>query len=568
MNGTEFSTGFPVHYYFLALLLAITCPSVLGAQSNEELVEALDAAENNRERYGILYQLTENYTTSSRFSDKDLAIRFGEQLVRTARSIKDPKLLGPATYALGQAYYRDRNYGKTESLLKQSVGYAMQTGDADLILRATAQRTRIASRRQRYRDAVLFNQEALDYFTQNGEDNNIEVLRAQLEREQAALQRRRQEIDREQQLLAGEVERLRGERDELENVNESLTQRNQMTSEQLEASTEQLMAQSQELDEAQRQREAVEARVAASKREIKSLSREALEQKTLATEAREQLAQEALIRQTAEMEAERQATQRNIALGAGAGLFLLALTFFSRFRVKQRSAAKLARANTALDEARQQSDNLLENILPAEIARELKTTGKAKARRFPEVTVLFCDFVNFTQTAERLGAEALVQELDTCFKAFDAIVDRYEGVEKIKTIGDAYMVASGLSARKMLPNDIVRTALEMQRFLQEEGEKRRQLGLPYFTGRIGLHTGPVVAGVVGARKFAYDIWGDTVNVASRMESKSEAGRVNVSEDTYHLIKYRFQCTYRGKVEAKNKGMIDMYFVERELTENR
>lgn len=567
MKGMEYRTGFLIRNIFLAVLIFICCPS-LTAQSNEELVEALDAAENNRERYGILFQLTENYTKSSRFSDKDLAIRFGEQLVRTARSSKDPKLLGPATYALGQAYFRDRNYGKTESLLKQSVAYAMRTGDADLILRATAQRTRIASRRKRYRDAVIFNQEALDYFTQNGEDNNIEVLRAQLEREQASLQRRRQEIDREQQALAGEVERLRGEKDELEDVNATLAERNHATTEQLEASAEELMARSQELSEAQQQRAAVEARVAASRREIKNLSREALEQKTLATEAREQLAQEALIRQTAEMEAERQATQLNIAMGAGAGLFLLALTFFSRFRVKKRSAAKLAKANAALNEARQQSDNLLENILPADIAKELKTTGKARAKRFSEVTVMFCDFVNFTQTAERLGAEALVQELDTCFKAFDAIVDRYEGVEKIKTIGDAYMVASGLNARKSLPNDILRVALEMQHFLIEEGNKRRQLGLPYFTGRIGLHTGPVVAGVVGARKFAYDIWGDTVNVASRMENKSEAGRVNVSEDTYHLIKYRFRCTYRGKVEAKNKGMIDMYFVDGELTENR
>jgi len=142
-------------------------------------------------------------------------------------------------------------------------------------------------------------------------------------------------------------------------------------------------------------------------------------------------------------------------------------------------------------------------------------------------------------------------------------MDKYPGVEKIKTIGDAYMAASGLSTRKSVPNDIVNAAIDMQRFLREEGEKRAQLGLPYFTGRIGMHTGPVVAGVVGARKFAYDIWGDTVNVASRMEAKSEPGRVNVSESTYDLIKYKFRCTYRGKVEAKNKGLIDMYFVEEE-----
>ncbi|MEM9929130.1 MAG: adenylate/guanylate cyclase domain-containing protein, partial [Bacteroidota bacterium] len=266
----------------------------------------------------------------------------------------------------------------------------------------------------------------------------------------------------------------------------------------------------------------------------------------------------------AEIKAERQTVQLYAALGGGAALLLLALTFFSRFRVKQRSAKKLAEANDELEAARQQSDDLLKNILPVDIAEELKSTGKARARRFPEATVLFCDFVNFTKTAERLGAEALVQELDVCFKAFDKIMDCYPGVEKIKTIGDAYMAASGLTSRKSLPNDIIRAALEMQRFLQEEERKRAQLGLPFFSGRIGIHTGPVVAGVVGARKFAYDIWGDTVNVASRMENKSEPGRVNVSETTYHLIKYKFRCTYRGKVEAKNKGMIDMYYVDQEL----
>ncbi|MEL7160220.1 MAG: adenylate/guanylate cyclase domain-containing protein, partial [Bacteroidota bacterium] len=333
---------------------------------------------------------------------------------------------------------------------------------------------------------------------------------------------------------------------------------------QLAASSEQLAERSRELDEAQAQKAAVERKVAETRQEIKGLSREALEQRAAATEAREELAQEALSRQMAEMELERNATQRNLALVAGGGLLLLALTFFSRFRVKRRSALKLAAANDNLEEARRKSDDLLENILPVEIAKELKTTGKARARRFPEATIMFCDFVNFTQTAERLGAESLVQELDVCFKAFDAIIDRYPGVEKIKTIGDAYMVASGLTGRKTVPHDIVRAALEMQRFLREEGDKRRSLGLPFFTGRIGLHTGPVVAGVVGARKFAYDIWGDTVNVASRVESKSEPGKVNVSETTFHLIRYRFNCTYRGKVEAKNKGMIDMYFVEEEL----
>jgi adenylate cyclase len=378
-------------------------------------------------------------------------------------------------------------------------------------------------------------------------------------------------VERETRDLANEVGRLQTEKDQLngsnqqlQGSNQQLTRENQVRNQQLAESADELEARNLELTQTQEEKAVVERRVAETRKEIKSLSREALEQKAIANSAREQLMVAELVKQAAELKAERQTTQLYAALGAGAALLLLALTFFSRFRVKQRSAQKLALANDQLEDARQQSDDLLKNILPVHIAEELKTTGKARARRFPEATVLFCDFVNFTKTAERLGPEALVQELDVCFKAFDKIMDRYDGVEKIKTIGDAYMAASGLSTRKSLPNDLIRAALEMQRFLNKERAKREQLGLPFFTGRIGLHTGPVVAGVVGARKFAYDIWGDTVNVASRIESKSEPGQVNISESTYHLIKYTFRCTYRGKVEAKNKGLIDMYFVDEEL----
>jgi class 3 adenylate cyclase len=253
------------------------------------------------------------------------------------------------------------------------------------------------------------------------------------------------------------------------------------------------------------------------------------------------------------------------AAGASGILLLLALLLYSRFRAKRRVAKTLEEKNQEIEEARQQSDELLLNILPGPIAEELKANGKAAARQFDEATVLFSDFQNFTLIAEQLSPEELVQELDKCFKGFDFIISQYPDIEKIKTIGDAYMCASGLNDRKALPNNLVKAALEMQAFLEEQKQERMRIGKPYFEARIGIHTGPVVAGVVGVKKFAYDIWGDTVNIAARVESKSQAGRVNISETTYGLIKYHFACEYRGKVEAKNKGMLDMYFVERELT---
>ena len=162
----------------------------------------------------------------------------------------------------------------------------------------------------------------------------------------------------------------------------------------------------------------------------------------------------------------------------------------------------------------------------------------------------------------------MVEEIDHCFKAFDQIVDKYN-LEKIKTIGDAYMCAGGLPS----PDDknatkAVQAALAMQEFLESWKETRINTGQPFFEARIGIHTGPIVAGVVGVKKFAYDIWGDTVNIASRMEANSEAGQVNISESTYALVKDEFQFTPRGKFKAKNKGEIEMYYVkgkgEREL----
>jgi len=210
---------------------------------------------------------------------------------------------------------------------------------------------------------------------------------------------------------------------------------------------------------------------------------------------------------------------------------------------------------------KRRSDHLLLNILPAKIAEELKETGTAKAKRLENVTVLFTDFKGFTAISEKLTPIELVAEIHECFVGFDRIIDRY-GIEKIKTIGDAYMAAGGVPEPKTTHAlDVVAAALDIQTFMQERAEMKRQQGEPFFEVRIGVHTGPVVAGIVGIRKFQYDIWGDTVNTASRLESSGEPGKVNVSHTAYELIKDHYACTYRGKIAAKGKGHIDMYFVE-------
>jgi len=210
---------------------------------------------------------------------------------------------------------------------------------------------------------------------------------------------------------------------------------------------------------------------------------------------------------------------------------------------------------------RKRSEDLLLNILPEEIANELKQFGKSYARKHDEVTVLFADIKGFSTIAENLSAEELVNQLDECFRAFDHIVEKH-GLEKIKTVGDAYVCACGLP--KPVPDNAVRAvkaALDMLNFIKGFAVTKTIQDLPAFDFRIGIHTGPVITGVVGLKKFTYDIWGDAVNMAARMEQHGEAGKINISGSTYALIKDKFKCTYRGKIEAKNKGEVDMYFVE-------
>ncbi len=232
----------------------------------------------------------------------------------------------------------------------------------------------------------------------------------------------------------------------------------------------------------------------------------------------------------------RQKIIRNSVAGLGGGILLLALLLLHRYRYVRRTRNTLAEKNVIIQDEKEKSDKLLLNILPEETAEELKEKGSSKARSFEMVTVLFTDFAGFTKMAEVLSPDELVAEIDHCFKAFDNIIANYN-IEKIKTIGDAYMCAGGLPIpNKTNPSDVVRAAMEIRDFMLALKENRTSKGLPYFEIRIGINTGPVVAGIVGIKKFQYDIWGDTVNIASRMESSGEIGEVNISGTTYNLVR--------------------------------
>jgi len=226
----------------------------------------------------------------------------------------------------------------------------------------------------------------------------------------------------------------------------------------------------------------------------------------------------------------------------------------------------LAERTEELVKQKERAEELVANILPKDTAEELVSKGHATRKKYKMVTVLFSDVQGFTRIAEHMNPEKLLDELDKFFLYFDAVVERL-GIEKIKTIGDAYMCAGGIPVKNRTnPIDVVLSALEIQQYMKVlKAQSQNEWDI-----RVGIHTGPVIAGVVGSKKYTFDIWGDTVNIASRMESTGQAGEINISETTHEMVKDYFTCEYRGKLPVKYKGEIDMYFVKGilpELSEN-
>ena len=233
-----------------------------------------------------------------------------------------------------------------------------------------------------------------------------------------------------------------------------------------------------------------------------------------------------------------------------------------RFASKQYMLEQIINSRTEeLIKEKEKSETLLSNVLPRNTAAEIMAKGKATKIKYNFVTVLFSDIQGFTKIAEEMNPEVLIDELDKFFFHFDSVVEKY-GIEKIKTIGDAYMCAGGIPEKNRTnPVEVTLAALEMQQYMLKLKSTSEIAGMKFWDIRIGIHTGTVVAGVVGQKKLSYDIWGDTVNTASRMESSGDAGKINISGTTYEFVKDFFECEYRGKMPVKYKGELDMYFVK-------
>ncbi|OJJ18493.1 hypothetical protein BKI52_23045 [marine bacterium AO1-C] len=280
--------------------------------------------------------------------------------------------------------------------------------------------------------------------------------------------------------------------------------------------------------------------------------------------AEKKLAQETALR-------EKEKSRRNILIFSiiAVALMIVAGVMYRSSQRQKKANVMLSQKNDEISKQRdvitiekQKSEGLLLNILPKQVAEEYKAKGKVDTRNYERVSIMFTDFKGFTKISEKMSPEQVVEELNLCFSTFDEITDKYQ-IQKIKTIGDAYMCAGGIpDPNTTNPVDVVLAGLEIQHFMKVRREEKLQQGEDYWQCRLGVNTGDALSAVIGKSKFTYDIWSDTVNTANRMENSGEVGKVNVGQNTYELIKDFFECEYRGKIAAKGKGEIDMYFVHR------
>ncbi len=460
-------------------------------------------------------------------------------------------------------YLRNRklkNERRALSLFKESLNYAQQTGNTNLALDNLEHLILVSKAVGNNQQTIKYYQQFISYAKRErkfGSASLQQELNSEFKKRQRAFQVEKAKFEKSKRQLEREIAALRKEKNQLDKDKSQLSKATKQLATEKKATEAELNEKEEALTELSEEKDKIEGTLKTVKDKNENLKSEVAEVTT-------QLSKTELELQNAEL----RAVQNRIVLFSLIGLsiliLMLAYLFYSRYKTKQRANDKLEEKNKIIEEEKGNSERLLLNILPANIAEELKKNGKAKARRHENVTVLFTDFKNFTKVSERLSPEKLVEELDYCFKEFDAIISKFH-IEKIKTIGDSYMCANGFDNSRVNPAlDMVKAATEMQVFLENYQAERKAKSLPFFEARIGIHTGAVVSGVVGTKKFAYDIWGDTVNIASRMESSGAPNRINISNDTFYHIQSYFYCTYRGQIAAKNKGAIDMYFVDKEI----
>ena len=545
------------------LLFLIFSISAWSQQAAVNLERAAQQASDKREAMTLYYQSAEKYLPTR----PDKASLVAHQAYLIAIDIKDNVMAARAAYINGEGYARQNKYSDAKFRYGRGKDAAIDAKDADFAIKCLEKMSSMARYEGDTREAESFKQQAADIRRRLAEggataatstnstpaptenrpppinQNELNAVKDQYRSWFENQTQLRRKLESDVSLLKSEREALNVNMVEMRQKEQQLSQLSQEAKQTIEEQKGVLATVSMQKNELDR--------VAVRKQKLVEALRSEKSLDSIAY-AQERQEQEYLLQSAKNF--------RNVLLLVlGFALVIVGL-IYRRFLENQKQRRILQEKNHQIEDERQRSDELLLNILPPAIANELRMNGKAKARRYDRASVLFIDFYSFTKISEQLTPEELVDELDMYFKAFDFIIGQYK-LEKIKTIGDAYMVASGLSDRITSPLSIVKAALEMQEFLSDMRYEKAKENKPFFEARMGIHIGPVVAGVVGVKKFAYDIWGDTVNVAARMQAASEPGHINVTEEVYNEIRYNFNCRYRGKFPAKNKGDIDMYYVD-------
>lgn len=529
----------------LALAAMLALSLALAAQSAAELERNLRTAASKEERLALSYQLASKYLSGN----PKKAAEYADQASQLATELNDRRRETDATLLSGEAFYRARDYKMASARYLAAWNAARNYGLRESALGAIEKLQEIANKQNDLKEALKWSNEAIAYLKESGGRSGGDAQR-RLENRLAALEAANRTLREQIKDLSGHSQNLESTYKQTEAALREVQEKTRAEVNIREQQLSQISQEKQRADSLARTRE----------RLVESMTKEQMANQLLIAQRNEELERQKLQLAEADLRQKESENLRNV-LGLVAGVvFLLALLIYIRFVSQRRMANQLARTNAQIEAEKERSNRLLLNILPPAIAEELKTYNKVKARKYEQATVMFIDFTGFTKVAEKLSPETLVEELDYCFRGFDEIIEKYN-IEKIKTIGDAYLCANGLSDHNDNPADMIKAALAIQDFMLHTKAVRMDQGLPFFEARVGIHTGPVVAGVVGVKKFAYDIWGDTVNVAARMEETCEPGRVNVSEDAYSLAKYDFEWEYRGRIAAKNKAAMDMYYVK-------
>ncbi len=559
----------PNVYTFLLFFYSVLAHAQSAAALEAQARKSSDA----RERMTLFYKAAEKFMGGNAIKGSQMA----HQAYTIALEINDNAFAAKAAYLNADGFVRQGQWNNAKFRYNRSRESAEKAKDNEAQARALAKMSEMAKREGNGGEAELYANQAKELRggsvvarpttgnTEGGQPASsgrsamiptstaprpAPSNQAEMNNMREYFKRQTEQLERERQRLVAEINLLRNEKTTLNDGMTEMRKKERDLTDETTRAKQTIEEKTQQISQIEGQKVQLD-KVNARKQKLLEILRDEKKAEALAFEQ---------IRREQEFELEKAHNLRNILILASLAFLAIAFLAYRRFKENQKQQKVLESKNRLIEDERQRSDELLLNILPGPIADELKTNGKAKAQRYERASVLFADFKDFTAISATLSPEQLVNELDTYFKAFDFIVAQYK-LEKIKTIGDAYMCASGLSDRISTPDAIVKAALEMQQFLNEMKQDKMRRGEPFFEARIGINTGPVVAGVVGIKKFAYDIWGDTVNVAARMQDACEPGYINIGESTFKEVQYSFKTFYRGKLPVKNRGEVEMYYIQ-------